>query len=61
MRIDKDLDQTTLIEIAIKKAGSVTALAEKIGVRRETLWRWRENLAEMKLSTYREIRKWIEK
>lgn len=59
-KIEKGLDQGTLIEIAIKKAGSVNELAKIFDIRRETLWRWRESLSEMKYLQYRKFQRWLE-
>ena len=52
-------EQGKLINLAIKKAGSIDALAEHLGVCRQTIFKWRKGIHEMKITQYLELSKWV--
>lgn len=53
-------EQQILIMKAIKKAGSIDALAAKLGVCRQTIFKWRTGIHEMKMTKAMELLKWVE-
>ena len=54
------IDQSKLINIAIKRAGSIDLLAERLGVCRQTIFKWRNGIHEMKMNKYVELLKMVE-
>jgi transposase-like protein len=56
---DSITDQGKLINLAIKKAGSIDALSQRLGVCRQTIFKWRKGVHEMKMSRYLELSKWV--
>lgn len=51
--------QAKIINAAIKKAGSIDALADKLGVSRQTIFKWRKGMHEMKMTKAMELIKWV--
>lgn len=49
--------QEMMINAAIKRAGSIDALAHHLGVCRQTIFKWRKGDHEMKMSMALEIMK----
>lgn len=58
--IDMMLVQTTLLEKAIIRAGSVGSLAKILSVRRETVTRWYHGRHRMNSHSYMELLAWLE-
>jgi len=53
--------QIKIVQTAIQRAGSVNALAIRLGVHRNTIGRWLKGTQEMKSGIYMELVKWLEK
>lgn len=60
MNVNITKDQARLINLGIKKAGSIDALADKLGVCRQTIFKWRKGIHEMKMTQYLELFKWVQ-
>lgn len=57
--ISNKINQTKLVNDAVKKAGSVDALALKMNVSRQTIFKWRNGQHEMKFTIAMELLKWV--
>lgn len=53
------MNQNKLLHKAVKLIGSVSGVADLLGVRRETVSRWLSGYCNMRLDTYMRLDKWL--
>jgi DNA-binding XRE family transcriptional regulator len=57
-KLDLNKEQMRIVNLAIAKCGSVDTLAARLGVCRQTVFKWRSGVHSMKWSMAMELMKW---
>lgn len=58
-KIDINKEQVRIVTLAIDKCGSVDTLAARLGVCRQTVFKWRNGIHSMKWAMAVELMKWV--